>query len=104
MSESVNRLRDAAIERALRGPGTASVEARQAAFDNVNVDPRARALIDKVARHAWTVTDSDVASAQAAGLSEDEIFELSVCAAFGQASRQRRAAMACLEAAVKEKR
>ena len=104
MSEAANRLRDAAVERALRGPGTASVEARQAAFDNTAVDARAKTLVDKVARTAWKVTGSDVAAVKAAGVSEDEIFELAVCAAFGQATRQRRTAMAALDAVTGDRR
>ena len=104
MSEAVNRLREAAIERAVRGPGRASVDARRAAFENAGVDDRARALIDKVSRTAWKVTDGDVAAAKAAGLSEDEIFELAVCAAFGQSSRQLHAALAALDAATGDER
>ena len=100
MTDSANRLREAAIARVLRGPGRASGAARQAAFDNAGVDERARVLIDKVARQAWTVTDDDVAAAKASGLSEDEIFELVVCAAFGQASRQLRSALDAVDTAV----
>jgi alkylhydroperoxidase family enzyme len=55
-------------------------------------------LIDKVARHAYKVTDEDIATARASGLSEDQIFELVVCAAIGQATRQHDAALAALEA------
>jgi hypothetical protein len=66
------------------------------------VDPRARSLVDKVARHPWRVTDEDVTAAKAAHLSEDEIFELVVCAALGQASRQLTSALAALDAATAE--
>jgi hypothetical protein len=100
MSDLANRLREAAIARVLRGPGHASGAARQAAFDNAGVDDRARVLIDKVARTAWKVTDDDVAAAKASGLSEDEIFELVVCAAFGQASRQLRSGLDAIDRAV----
>jgi hypothetical protein len=55
--------------------------------------------LDKVIRQAWTVTDEDVTAAKSAGLSEDEIFELAICAALGQASRQLSAAGRALEAA-----
>ena len=96
MSEAADRLRDALIERVTGGPGVASASSRQAAFANADVDPRAAALVDKVARNAWKVTETDVAAVKAAGMPEDEIYELVVCAALGQASRQRRAAMACL--------
>jgi hypothetical protein len=99
VSEAVSRFRAAVVERALHGPGAASGDARRAAFDNLGVDGRARALVDKVARHAWKVTDEDVAVTKAAGLSEDEIFEVAVCAALGHSTRQLRAALAALDAA-----
>jgi alkylhydroperoxidase/carboxymuconolactone decarboxylase family protein YurZ len=99
MSEAVNRVRAEVAERALRGSGVTSPDARRAAFDNRGVDERARSLIDKVARQAWTVTRADVEAATAAGVSEDEIFELTVCAALGQATRQLDAALAVLDAA-----
>jgi hypothetical protein len=99
MSESATQLRRAVIERSLRGPGDASVADRQAAFDNRDTPASCRALLDKVARHAYKVTDEDVAGAKAAGASEDQIFELVVCAALGQATRQLDAAFAALDAA-----
>ena len=86
------------IDRVLNGPGQSSPADRRAAFDNQDVDARARALVDKVARHAWKVTRGDVEAAKAAGASEDEIFELTVCAALGQATRQFAAAVAALDA------
>jgi len=99
MSEAATRYREAVVRRALEGPGTATAVARRAAFDNQGVDERARALVAKVARAAWTVTDADVAATRSAGVSEDEIFELAVCAALGQATRQLGDALAALDAA-----
>ena len=101
MSEQTNRLRGAAIARALRGPGLSDADARLAAFANADVDGRLRSLIDKVARTAWKVTDDDVAAVKRAGLSEDEIFELVVCAAFGESSRQLTSALAALDTAAR---
>ena len=98
MSEAANRRRAAVIARVLDGPGRSSTAARRAAFNNAGVDERARALIETVARNAWKVTDADVAAAKANGVSEDELFELIVAAALGQATRQRDAALAALEA------
>jgi alkylhydroperoxidase family enzyme len=95
----VERLRKIVIERALHGAGETTGDARRAAFDNREVPAAAGALIDKVANHAWQVTDDDVDAARRAGLSEDEIFELVVCAALGQATRQLDAALAAVEAA-----
>lgn len=103
MSDKTRALRDAVVERAVRGPGVAGAAARQAAFDNRNVDERARALVDKVARHAWKVTAADVGAVTAAGLREDEVFELVICAALGQATRQLDAALAALAAAAEER-
>lgn len=100
MSEAANRLRAVVVERALHGPGHASGDARRAAFDNRGVSEAARVLIDKVARNAYKVTDEDVAAARASGLSEDELFELVVCASLGQATRQLDAALAALDEAV----
>lgn len=99
MSETVTRYRTAVVERVLRGQGVATQDARQAAFTNRDVPDAARALVDKIARNAWKVTDEDVAAAKAAGVSEDEIFELAVAAALGQATRQLDAALAALDEA-----
>lgn len=89
------------VERVLEGDGRASREARRAAFKNEGVAEPARALIDKVSRHAYRVTDEDIAAAKAGGVSEDQIFELAVCAAVGQSTRQLDAALAALDEATK---
>ena len=39
--------------------------------------------ISKVAKHSYKVTDMDINQLKAAGYSEDELYELTVCAAFG---------------------
>ena len=93
MSEAVERLRKQVIEKALHGPGSTTGDARRAAFDNQGAGP----LVEKVAKNAWKVTDEDVAAAKQAGKSDDEIFELVVCAALGQSTRQLDAALAALE-------
>lgn len=93
--------RKALSARVLDGDGRAPREQRRAAFDNTGVADPARTLIDKVAKHAYKVTDDDVAAAKAK-LAEDEIFELTVCAAIGQATRQLEGALAALAAATKD--
>ena len=96
----ITKHRRAAIARVLDGAGKSSREQRKAAFDNAGVSPDAlRALIEKVAHEAWKISDEDVRDAKAAGLSEDQIFEIVVAAAFGQANRQYEAALAVLEKA-----
>jgi hypothetical protein len=47
-------------------------------------DPLA-AYVDKVARHAYQVTDEDLGALQRAGNSDDALFELTVSAALGAA-------------------
>lgn len=100
MSDVVTRYRKAVVERALEGPGKADGAARRAAFDNEGVPEASRVLIDKVARAAWKVGDQDIAAVKAAEVSEDEIFELVVCAALGESTRQLESALAALDAAL----
>ena len=49
---------------------------------------------------SWKATDADVAAAKTAGSSEDEIFELVICAAVGRSTRQYEAALAALADAI----
>ena len=95
----VTQLHRALIARVRDGAGKAPNDLRRAAFDDAGLDEPMRTLIDKVANHAYLVTDEDVAAVRAAGLSEDQIFELVVCAAIGQASRQYEHALAALASA-----
>ncbi len=60
---------------------------RRSAFDNAGLSEPMRTLISKVAKHANNVIDEDFAAARASGLSEDQIFEMVVSAAIGQATR-----------------
>ncbi|MGA8545035.1 MAG: hypothetical protein WB785_07240 [Mycobacterium sp.] len=90
------------VARVLESDGKATAEMRRAAFENAGLNDPVRTLIEKVAQHAYRVTDEDVAAVRAAGLSEDQIFEIVVCAAVGQASRQYTSALAALASATKE--
>lgn len=47
------------------------------------LEPALAELIDKVARHAYTITDDDVARARAAGCSDDALYDLVVATAVG---------------------
>ena len=93
--------RKAVLSRILEGDGRASYSQRRAAFDNAGLAEPLSTLIGKVAKHAYKVTGEDIAAARASGLSEDQIFEIVVCAAIGQATRQYETALAALDAAVK---
>lgn len=98
----ITELHRALLARVLGSAGQAPPGLRRATFDNAGLDEPLRTLIDKVAHHAYRVTDEDVAAVRAAGLSEDEIFEAVVCAAVGQADRQYRSALAALAAATQD--
>jgi hypothetical protein len=98
----IAKLRRALVARVLDSSGTAPQELRRAAFDNAGLDEPMRTLIEKVAHHADEVTDDDVAAVRAVSLSEDQIFEIVVCAAIGQANRQYESALAALAAATGE--
>jgi len=98
----ISNARRALLARILDGEGRTPSTQRRAAFENSSssmIEPL-RSLIDKVASGASAVTDDDVADAVATGLSEDEVFELVVCAAVGEAERQYDAARTALEAAL----
>ena len=93
------------VTRILEGDGRASRAERRTAFENAGLAEPLRTLIDKVARRPRRVTDEDVAAVKASGESEDQIFELVVCAAIGQATRQYETALEALaEAMTGEKR
>ena len=87
------------VARVLEGDGRASPQVRSAAFNNEGLAEPVRTFVDKVAHRATTVTDADISTLKKAGLSEDQIYEIVVCAAIGQATRQYQNALAALNAA-----
>lgn len=95
----ITQARKALVRRILGGAGQALPSERHAAFNNSGLAEPLGALVDKVARHAYRVTDQDITAARVWGLSEDQVFEIVVCAAIGQATLQYDTALAALEAA-----
>jgi len=89
----------AVVARVLEGEGHASPAERRAAFNKAGLAEPLRSLIEKIALHPSRVTDEDIATVLASGLSEDEVFEMVICAAVGQATRQYETALAVLGAA-----
>jgi alkylhydroperoxidase family enzyme len=90
----------ALVKRVLEGDGMASQAERRAAFDNALVGEPLHRLISKVAERPTQITDEDFTAVKVSGFSEDQIFELVVCAAIGQATRQYESALGALAAAV----
>ena len=86
----------ALVARILEGDGRASRAQRLAAFDGAVPDQPLRTLVEKVALRPTRITDDDITAVKASGVTEDEVFELVVCAAVGQATRQYETALAAL--------
>ena len=83
-------------QRILSGPGMAAPELRAKAFDRSGLPEPLAALVDKVAKRSFQVTDADFAAALRAGFSEDQLFELVICAAVGESTRLYQAGLAAL--------
>jgi hypothetical protein len=84
-------LRERVLTTVLEGPGESDPATRQAAAANsAQVPADLKALVEKIHRHAYKVTDEDIARLQAT-YGDDRLFEIIVSAAVG-ASRVRLAA------------
>jgi hypothetical protein len=84
------------VDRVLNGAGKAAADQRARAFRNDGLSPPLSALIGKVATRPAQVTEADFAAAKASGCSEDQLFELVICAAVGQSARLYEAGLAAL--------
>jgi hypothetical protein len=80
-------LRDRVIRGVLEGAGASEPATRRAAADGAGLPPDLQALADKIHRHAYRVTDEEVAVLRER-YGDDRMFEVVVSAALG-ASRQR---------------
>jgi alkylhydroperoxidase family enzyme len=85
-------------EAVLASPAATSVETRRAAFDGTAVDADVAAYVSTVQQHAYRVTDAQVSALRSQGLSDDEIFEITLAAALGAAEQRLDAGLAVLDA------
>jgi hypothetical protein len=92
----IAQLRSELVARVLESSASTPPQLRRSAFDCAGLDEPMRTLVAKVVSQSSAVTDDDVAAVRAAGLSEDQIFEIVVCAAVGAADRQYSAALVAL--------
>ncbi|TDU89199.1 hypothetical protein EV138_2759 [Kribbella voronezhensis] len=99
MPDQKQAAQQALVDRILNGDGRASADQRARAFSNHGLSAPLDTLIDKVANRPTEVTEHDLAAAKAAGCTEDELFELVICAAVGQSSRLYETGLAALAAA-----
>ena len=91
-------LRDAALQRVLDGAGESDPALRRAAADDAGLPAEVQALVDKIHRHAYKVTDEDIARVQATH-GDDWTFELVVSAALGASRKRLLAGLRALEEA-----
>ena len=95
MVDRFRELKEATATALLRGPGASTTELRQACARGEPPE-ELRVLVEKIDRHAYEVTDEDLAALRAT-YSEDQLFEIIVAAAFGAADRRFGAAFRALE-------
>ena len=97
MGDRFRELKEATAAALLRGPGATPAELRQACARGDAPD-ELRALVEKIDRHAYEVTDGDLAALRAK-YPEEQLFEIIVAAAFGAADRRLGAGLRALEEA-----
>lgn len=97
MEDRWRALKEATAEAVLRGPGTLSSAEREA-LARGEPPEELRALVEKIRRHAYEVTDEDIAALRSR-YSEDQIFELVVATVIGAAGDRLRAGVRALEEA-----
>jgi alkylhydroperoxidase family enzyme len=74
--------------RLLDRPGSLDPSVRRAAAFGTTVPEQVVEYVDKVRRHAYEVTDDEVEALRASGWAEDQLFELTLAAAYGAARRR----------------
>lgn len=80
-------LRDRVLHTVLHGPGESDPATRAAAGEGAGLPADLQPLVEKIHRHAYRVTNEDIATLQAK-YGDDKMFEIIVSAALG-ASRER---------------
>jgi alkylhydroperoxidase family enzyme len=78
-SSKVKRLKEAVLS----GSGALDPALRMAASLTTGLHDALGPYVEKVARHAYQVTDADIITLRQAGYSEDQLFEVTVSAALG---------------------
>ena len=84
------------MDAVLTTPGDTPAELRRAALKRGTVPGPLATYVSKVARHAYRVTDAEVAALRQAGQSDDSLFEITVATAVGAALHRLDRGMAAL--------
>ena len=91
-------LRDRVLDGVIDGPGESDPAIRRAAAAGVGAPADLQSLVDKIHRHAYKVTDDDIALAQK-NYNDDQMFEIVVSAALGASRNRLLAGLKALEKA-----
>ena len=91
-------LRDRVLQSVLQGAGESDPALRAAAADSGGVPADLSALVDKIHRHAYKVTDDDIARVRER-YGDDQMFEIIVSAALGASRRRLLAGLEALDQA-----
>jgi len=81
---ATTELRRAVLARAF-GPPSSPLSGTERGTGGEDMPPDLAGYVDKVARHAYKVTDEDLVALKRAGNSDDLLFEVTVSAALGAA-------------------
>jgi hypothetical protein len=98
MDDPHAKLRDEVFRRVLEGPAGTEPALRRAAAEGAELPADLQPLVDKIHRHAYRVTDDDVARLQAV-YGDDRMFEIVVSAAVGASRARLLAGLRALEEA-----
>lgn len=85
---------------ALESPGHVDPEVRRAVAGRGNIPKAFTRYVGMIHDHAYRITDRVLADMRRAGASEDEVFEVTVAAAYGAAGRRLDAGLDALRAAL----
>lgn len=97
MVTSYRALFDAVKQAALGRPASLDRGVRERILQGLPVEGLLGEYVDTVRRRATDVTDGQVAQLKAAGVSEEVIFEATVCAAVSAGAVRERAALQALQ-------
>jgi hypothetical protein len=97
MLDRFRKLKEATTAALLRGAGATPPELRQAVAAGAPPE-ELKALVEKIRRNAWQVTDEDVLQLKGRW-TEDQLFEIIVAAAYGAADARLSAGLSALEKA-----
>jgi hypothetical protein len=90
----MQHLHDAVLD----GDGSLPNETRLALATGRDIPAELRPYADKVARHAYRVTDGDIDALRTAGYDDDAIFEITVAVALGVGLHRRDVGLGALGA------